>query len=448
MLGLQLRSNALPAAVLALLLSSTAMTATAIAADLNLGGACCADLEEKVQELEATLVKKGNRRMSLTLYGQVNKALLYWNDGARSNTYLGLDNSNSSTRLGFMGEARINTAWSAGFNMLIEVSGGARSMIVDQRSEDGPTAELIGGSQDHRLSMRDANWWLENKVLGRLTVGRLTGSGPQGTIDVGGTSVVAPGTVLGGGGLLYRNATTNALTAFTVANTFDGLDDRSKRQDGVRYTSPSLGGLTLTASVGEALKVQRITGDGTTNIGRVYGFDLRYAAEFQGVRFAAAYGYERGRAEEVFSPFATSVVVSDARNRGLSLSLVHLTTGLFLQGHRTTFQRDFFDANTGLQFVLPASGTARVTALQGGVAKNWFGIGNTVVYAEYAKSENGASAFAFDLTGIDAKFRGLGIIQNIDAAAMEVYAGYRKHGLDDAGTRTIDVITAGARIKF
>ena len=54
-------------AVLAGLLFSTA---SAQAADL--GGNCCADLEERVAELEATTARKGNRRMSLTVSGQVS----------------------------------------------------------------------------------------------------------------------------------------------------------------------------------------------------------------------------------------------------------------------------------------------------------------------------------------------------------------------------------------
>ena len=65
-------------AVLAGLLLSTA---SAQAADL--GGNCCADLEERVAELEATTARKGNRRMSLTVSGQVTRSILYWNDGDR-----------------------------------------------------------------------------------------------------------------------------------------------------------------------------------------------------------------------------------------------------------------------------------------------------------------------------------------------------------------------------
>ncbi len=89
------------AALAALVLSSGSV----LAADL--GGNCCADLEERVAELEATTVRKGNRKVSLTLYGWVHKGIMYWNDGEQSNTYFGVDNINFATRFGLRGDAKI-----------------------------------------------------------------------------------------------------------------------------------------------------------------------------------------------------------------------------------------------------------------------------------------------------------------------------------------------------
>ncbi|MFM2422053.1 MAG: hypothetical protein RL291_583, partial [Pseudomonadota bacterium] len=100
---------------LAALLAAAAFAGSANAADL--GGNCCADLEERVAELEATTVRKGNRKVSLTISGQVNRALMYWDDGGRSNTYFGLDNTNTSSRISFAGRATISSEWSAGFSL-------------------------------------------------------------------------------------------------------------------------------------------------------------------------------------------------------------------------------------------------------------------------------------------------------------------------------------------
>src|SRR5260221_1419629 len=80
------------------------------------GGDCCADLEERVAELEATTARKGTRKTSLEIYGQVNRAITYWNDGSRSNATLGYDNHNSSTRFGLRGNAKVTPSLSAGYS--------------------------------------------------------------------------------------------------------------------------------------------------------------------------------------------------------------------------------------------------------------------------------------------------------------------------------------------
>ena len=40
----------------------------------DLGGDCCADLEERIAELEATTARKGNRKVKLEVSGLVNEA--------------------------------------------------------------------------------------------------------------------------------------------------------------------------------------------------------------------------------------------------------------------------------------------------------------------------------------------------------------------------------------
>src|SRR5947208_10024249 len=53
----------------------------------DLGGNCCADLEERIAELEATTARKGNRKMSLTITGQVHRTVIWWDDGFSSRAY-------------------------------------------------------------------------------------------------------------------------------------------------------------------------------------------------------------------------------------------------------------------------------------------------------------------------------------------------------------------------
>ncbi|SDP51807.1 hypothetical protein SAMN04488061_3266, partial [Filomicrobium insigne] len=81
-----------------------AYATNASAADL--GGDCCADLEERVAELEATTARKGNRKVSLEVYGQVTTAVMWWDDGFEDNVYV-VDPQTSNTRFGFRGKAAI-----------------------------------------------------------------------------------------------------------------------------------------------------------------------------------------------------------------------------------------------------------------------------------------------------------------------------------------------------
>ena len=68
-------------------LSVMALTSSsALAADL--GGDCCADLEERVATLEATTARKGNRKVSLTVSGWMNQNILVWDDGDESDAYV------------------------------------------------------------------------------------------------------------------------------------------------------------------------------------------------------------------------------------------------------------------------------------------------------------------------------------------------------------------------
>src|SRR5450432_3586288 len=104
--------------------ASVLSTAPALAADL--GGNCCADLEERIAELEATTARKGNRKVSLTVSGWVNEAVFAWDDGTERNVYEGT-NSLEQTRFRFVGEAKIDKDWSAGYVLEIGVQGNPSS---------------------------------------------------------------------------------------------------------------------------------------------------------------------------------------------------------------------------------------------------------------------------------------------------------------------------------
>jgi hypothetical protein len=430
----------------------------------DLGGDCCADLEERVAELEATTARKGNRKMNLTVSGQIDRAIMYWNDGTKSDVYAGVDNHVQSSRFIFSGDAKIYPTLKAGFEFMVEWAPLARSSGVSQFSVDGAafSATAASAQGDGLLAVRTANWWLEDKTLGRVTVGRINVAGPVATIDLGGISTVATSapSLIGGGFLAnpnYATHTGNVTLSRLEAPVYGG-----DRMEGIRYDSQSLGGFLLQADWGED---------------NVYSASIRYAGEFSGFQVAAGIGFLHQDLD-----FDQQVLPAGANFGGMdtggdpflrgktewsgSLAFKHVASGLFAQGHYA--KSEFFNGND-----------AHMWMVQGGISKNWFGVGNTSLYGEWGDMDNYAAAGinAGVTATSDVKFVGAGVVQQIDAAAMELYLGWRRFDVNAAGTLDasapfgaaatsllpitgtaataagpvidhIDIVTGGARIRF
>ena len=85
----------------------------------DLGGDCCADLEERVAELEATTVRKGNKKVSVTLSGWVVKSMNWWDDGRHRHFVVGDKDYDLASRFAITGSATIAPGWSGGFNITV-----------------------------------------------------------------------------------------------------------------------------------------------------------------------------------------------------------------------------------------------------------------------------------------------------------------------------------------
>ncbi len=111
------------------------LATSASAADL--GGNCCADLEERIAELEATTARKGNRKVSLTISGFVAQQVMYWDDGIEDNVYITDTGSVSiGTHVRFAGQATIAPGWTAGYVLKLEAIQND-SLLVDQDNDNG-----------------------------------------------------------------------------------------------------------------------------------------------------------------------------------------------------------------------------------------------------------------------------------------------------------------------
>jgi hypothetical protein len=134
----------------------------------------------------------------------------------------------------------------------------------------------------------------------------------------------------------------------------------------------------------------------------VWDAALRYAAEDKVFRLAAGVGFARAGDDERWSG---------------SASIMHLASGLFVNG--VYGRLNFTDRTEAFH----------VTA---GIERNWFGPGKTTLYGESGRMH---------FLGESGKGLGLGVVQAIDAAQLDIFATYRS-------IENIDVVQAGMRVRF
>ena len=333
MIGGLLKSASSVALFAALGLIAAGGVSPAKAADL--GGDCCADLEERVAELEATTARKGNRKVSLTISGQVTTGVLAWDDGHQSNAYV-VDNTNAgATFFVLSGNAKINPSVTAGFDLAVTILAGARSQAVSQADDDG------GATGDSTMAIARANWYLDHAQLGRLTVGRInTASAGVVGIDLGGIGVVANANV-GYWNAGFETFEGSGVTWGALMGGGTVFGAGLARSNAISYTSPTMGGFSVSAAWGED---------------DLWDAALRYAGEFSGFRLAAAIAYANNVGG--FGEFSPDTAGSGDREisqiKG-SASLLHTATGLFVQGSYLTQDNDF----GGLEGHYPVAGTGR-----------------------------------------------------------------------------------------
>ena len=458
----------------------------------DLGGNCCADLEERIADLEATTVRKGNRKVSLTLSGQVNRALLWYDDGSMTGVR-SVDNNNSSTRFRLQGDAKIGGGWSMGYYLeteFITSNSFGTDQIESRRAINGVTSTTTGalangeGNSPLTLGLRQSHWYIKNDQLGTVSVGRVnTASKDLITTELGGIGVVAYADTreVGSEFLLRRQGTTDraglcatglGCTSTLRWNNFIPTLD-SYRFDGVRYDSPTWYGFTSSSSFGDDYR---------------YDTALRFAKEFNGIQFAAGISYTVDQDENVINNDNTATPAftlkpgsKDQRDTRVVASVLHVPTGLFATGFY--LNREFRGRGVGSPDVV--AGTNGLVNkpdfdyyyVASGITRNWFGIGNTAFYGEYGHGQDALVGNALNfttnqavlapgglnfaqITKSDIDVWGIGAVQNINSAATELYIGYRHFSSDVAGVTAIGgpstkqnfddlhVVMSGARIKF
>jgi hypothetical protein len=411
----------------------------------DLGGNCCADLEERIAELEATTARKGNRKVSLTISGQISQELLFWDDGVQSDMYVtGANTSNSRWR--FLGSAKISPEVTAGFLYEMQTYASSSSGVNQMYSGSGTSITSGDDLGSAASTLREALAWIEHSRLGRVTIGHGSNASNNSIlVDLSGKGMAASNGVflhpaafliassVGGG--TYTTATWNQ---FFQGST--GEDWLNTRNEHIQYRTPTFAGFSVGASVGE------------DNYWDVEG---RYSGEFNGVRIAARLSYsvtsEFGQAAGTAPSMTCSTnCAKEIEQLAGSLSVRHMPTGLFFTG--AAGWRDTSGAD-----VAPAGFDSSFYYLSAGVARNITGLGDTVFYGEYSEWTGvGQSTYGLIAEDVALQHWGVGIVQHVDAAAMEFWLAYKNYSLKNGGdistalgaAEDLHSITAGTRIRF
>lgn len=419
----------------ALLVSvATMLSMPASAADL--GGNCCADLEERIGELEATTARKGNRKVSLAISGWVAEQITVWDDGTETNTYVAGLGSTLASHFKLTVKAQIVPGWSAGYVMHVEALS-AEQAELSQVDDDGRTTPNILQSY----------WFLQSDRLGKVSVGLVSQASDNAAIlvDSSGTLVAANWVLpFDTGGFRFRNANgtlsnlgwSDVTTCGHIGASVGG-DCNGVPLNAVRYDTPTFAGFSASASWGED---------------DFWDVAVRYAGELSGFKVAVTAAYSEFTDETGLGGRSDVQGRLDSGYFQVGAYVQHIPTGLWAFGAYGHEDNNFTYVGG---FRAPDEDIYHIKA---GIRRTWTPLGHTVLYGEYGNFEDQLSAAALGagITSSEVENWGLGIVQEIDAAAMSIWLKYRHVEADLTGAPSsltnspddIDFVSFGALINF
>jgi predicted porin len=383
---------------IAIAVAVSQMALSALSARANDDGLrCCEDLENLMMRLTPVAAGTNSASTTLRFYGQLNRALLFWDDGKDKQAFA-VDNDTSSTRVGVIGKFKPLGELVAGYRLEIDL----RATSSSEVSNGDPWGDLSDGA----IQLRQAHVFMENQSIGRLTLGQQSPA----TDDI---TLINLGSQMNDAALHYNNSFgiwlnigTGIFTGLKWGQIAHNVD--SMRGLYVRYDTPLMKGVVLSVAGGE---------DG------VWDVAARYQTEWGLFRFAGGIGF------------------MDDTNRGFrdtkgSASLIHDPTGLYASVAGGLRDDDIS--------VLSKSGQAYFQYIQLGVSKQWLQYGKTTLYADYGLYRNynvghllfadlvepGQSAIWGTLAETQVQRWGFGAEQSLDKMGVILYAQahhYRAH---------------------
>ncbi len=361
-------------------------------------GGVVATVEQKADKKEVEELAGGSsvitskfENVNVSLYGQINRGVLFADNGDSSKTYF-VDNANSSTRMGFDVAVGVNEDFTVGGKIEYEFRSNMSSAVNSENTDT-----------DHDVNLRHADMFFKSATFGKLSLGQgsmaADGSSQK---DLSGTNVVtyvAIGDMAGG--QLWYDDDTDTLSAKRIGNVFNDLD--GAREDRLRYDTPSFHGLVLSTSV---------AGDDK--------FDLvaSYSRKYDSITVASAVAWQ------------TNDDLDGIYNGSVSL--------LFNNGFNVTLAAGAEDEdNSG-----DAEGSFWYTKL--GYQASIFEAGKTAFSIDYGEYDD------MDVDSGEATVYSFAVVQDMTDWGTEFYLGVRLHeyDADDSDYDDIFAVMSGARIKF
>jgi hypothetical protein len=362
-------------------------------------------------------VATSNDKVSVSLYGQVDRAVSLVNDGDES--YLNhVDNDNSSTRFGFKVKAKGSDTLTAGANLEWEYQQNASNKVSQT---DSP----VNGSLDKRI----LEVYLDFASIGMFTLGHgSTASDGTSEVDLSGTTVAGYALTTGWAESFYFfDKNTNQLSTIQVGDVMNDLDGNS-RKDRFRYDSPKFSGFQISASTFELDTVD----NGAANPDRydaAYDIALRYSGKFgDAVTLAGAVAY---------SDYPSSDGANAADNQ------VNGSLSILFSGFSVTVS-----AGQKKYSNVAATDADSESTYYGklGYMADFWSVGTTAFAIDYGKYDE------FDhVKDGEASTYSIYIVQNLKNWGTELFTGYRIYTLDNRTTEDFDdigVFFLGMRVKF
>ncbi len=411
-------------------LAASAVFDSSFAADL--GGNCCADLEERIAELEATTARKGNRKVSLTISGWVAEQVTYWDDGFENNVYVTGVGSTIASNVKFLGEATIVPGWTAGYLLHIEADG-SDAATTNQTTPVGPNFlhVLQGGGTGNAVQTMQSYWFVKSASLGKVSIGlqSMVSDNAAILVDGSGSLVSANYVAFDVASFALRTKGTGApASAWVLAGACIPGDCYGVPMNAVRYDSPTFAGFSVSASWGDD---------------EVWDIGLRYAGEVAGFKVAATAVYAES------SGTSTSSLYGDSEYFQAGLYLQHIGTGLFGLVNYASIEDNAPGA--GQSGVVFFRGDGDTWYFKGGIRQRWTSLGHTVLYGEYLTSEGDDFNLVVAPGNRELEWYGLGAVQEIDNAGMSLWLKFRNfEASDNSGVAYEDMteVTFGALIGF